>query len=324
MVSKGTVLVLGATGGIGGEVARQLLDAGWDTRALRRRAAQTVEQRNGITWIRGDAMNRGDVMAAADGCSVIVHAVNPPGYRRWSELVLPMLDNTIAAACSVGATIVLPGTIYNFGPDAFPALTEESPQHPVTRKGAIRVEMERRLLAATDNGARVLIVRAGDFFGPQAANNWFSQGLVKPRKPVAAVSYPGSPTVGHQWSYLPDVARTMIELLARRDSLQAFSAFHMAGHWDADGLQMVKSIQRVVARRAGKEPRTSAFPWWLISLASPFVTTFREMREMRYLWREPLRMGNARLIAVLGREPHTPLDQAVEATLLGLGCVDIQ
>ena len=324
MVSKGTVLVLGATGGIGGEVARQLLDAGWDTRALRRRAAQTVEQRNGITWIRGDAMNRDHVMAAADGCSVIVHAVNPPGYRRWSELVLPMLDNTIAAACSVGATIVLPGTIYNFGPDAFPALTEESPQHPVTRKGAIRVEMERRLLAATDNGARVLIVRAGDFFGPQAANNWFSQGLVKPRKPVAAVSYPGSPTVGHQWSYLPDVARTMIELLARRDSLQAFSAFHMAGHWDADGLQMVKSIQRVVARRAGKEPRTSAFPWWLISLASPFVTTFREMREMRYLWREPLRMGNARLIAVLGREPHTPLDQAVEATLLGLGCVDIQ
>jgi nucleoside-diphosphate-sugar epimerase len=324
MVSKGTVLVLGATGGIGGEVARQLLDAGWDTRALQRRAARPVEQRNGITWIRGDAMNRDDVMAAANGCSVIVHAVNPPGYRRWSELVLPMLDNTIAAACSVGATIVLPGTIYNFGPDAFPALTEESPQHPVTRKGAIRVEMERRLLAASYNGARVLIVRAGDFFGPQAANNWFSQGLVKPRKPVTAVSYPGSPAVGHQWSYLPDVARTMIELLARRDSLEAFSAFHMAGHWDADGLQMVKSIQRVVARRVGKEPRTSAFPWWLISLASPLVTTFREMREMRYLWREPLRMDNARLIAVLGREPHTSLDQAVEATLLSLGCITKQ
>src|SRR6202166_2025311 len=323
MVGKGTVLVLGATGGIGGEVARQLLDAGWDTRALHRRAAQPVEQRNGITWIRGDAMNRDDVMAAANGCSVIVHAVNPPGYRRWSELVLPMLDNTIAAARSVGATIVLPGTIYNFGPDAFPTLTEESPQQPVTRKGAIRVEMERRLLAGGNSGARVLILRAGDFFGPQAANNWFSQGLVKPGRPVSAGSHPGRRGVGHQWSYLPDVARTMIELLARRDSLDAFSAFHMAGNWDADGSQMTQSIQRVVAHRTGKEPRTSAFPWWLISLASPLVTTFREMREMRYLWREPLRMDNARLIAVLGREPHTPLDQAVEATLLGLGCVDI-
>ena len=29
-----TVLVLGATGGIGGEVARQLCDAGWEVRAL--------------------------------------------------------------------------------------------------------------------------------------------------------------------------------------------------------------------------------------------------------------------------------------------------
>ena len=33
------------------------------------------------------------------------------------------------------------------------------------------------------------------------------------------------------------------------------------------------------------------------------------------------RMGNSRLNTVLGREPHTPLDEAVEATLKGLGCL---
>jgi nucleoside-diphosphate-sugar epimerase len=321
MASKGSVLVLGATGGIGGEVARQLRDAGWDVRALQRRASQPLEQRDGITWIRGDALNAHDVLRAANACSVIVHAVNPPGYRRWSELVLPMLDNTIAAACKVGATIVLPGTVYNFGPDAFPVLTEASPQHPDTRKGAIRVEMERRLLGASKNGARVLIVRAGDFFGPHAANNWFSQGLVKPGKPTTVVSYPGRQGVGHQWSYLPDVARTMAELLTRRDSLAPFATFHMAGHWDPDGSQMAEAIQRVVARRIGRKPRVAAFPWWLLTLASPFVATFREMREMRYLWREPVRMDNARLVAALGQEPHTNLDEAVEATLVGLGCL---
>src|SRR5277367_6272122 len=196
MTSRSSVLVLGATGGIGGETARQLRDAGWDVRALQRRAPNPGKQRDGITWIQGDALNSHDVLAAASGCSVIVHAVNPPGYRRWSELVLPMLDNTIAAASALGATIVLPGTIYNFGPDAFPVLTEESPQRPLTRKGAIRAEMERRLFAASNNGARVLIVRAGDFFGPQSGNNWFSQGLVTPGKPVTAVSYPGRPGVG--------------------------------------------------------------------------------------------------------------------------------
>jgi nucleoside-diphosphate-sugar epimerase len=320
MVNRNSALVLGATGGIGGEVARQLRDSGWNVRGLYRGAAPAAASQDGITWLRGDAMEPESVRAAAQGCAVIVHAVNPPGYRRWAQLVLPMIDNTIAAARATGATIVLPGTVYNFGPDAFPVLTEASPQKPVTRKGAIRVEMERRLAAASKAGARVLIVRAGDFFGPVAGNNWFSQGLVKPGKSVTVVRNPGGRGVGHEWSYLPDVARTMVELLARRDSLESFATFHLAGHWDEDGSQMAAAIQRVVARRTGNSPRVRAFPWGLLNLASPFVATLREMREMRYLWREPLRMVNGPLLAVLGREPHTPLDEAVEATLLGLGC----
>lgn len=314
-----TVLVLGATGGIGGEVARQLRDAGWRVRALVR--GEPPADLQGVAWLRGDAMDRRAVAEAARGCAVIVHAVNPPGYRRWSELVLPMVDHTIAAAEAEGATIVLPGTVYNYGPDAFPLIDERAPQHPVTRKGAIRVALEQRLEAASRRGARVLIVRAGDFFGPRAGNNWFSQGLVKPGRPVGKVSDPGRPGIGHQWAYLPDVARTMVELLARRDRLPAFASFHMAGHWDSDGRHMGEAIRRAVARRTGAVPRLAAFPWWLLALAAPFAPTLRELSEMRYLWRTPVRMDNARLVALLGREPHTPLDRAVEAALEGLGCL---
>ncbi|USJ02989.1 hypothetical protein MUG10_11920 [Xanthomonas prunicola] len=43
--------------------------------------------------------------------------------------------------------------------------------------------------------------------------------------------------------------------------------------------------------------------------------------EIRPLWRHPLRLRNTRLREVLGEEPHTPLDAAVEATLSGLGCL---
>ena len=79
MASNDSVLVLGATGGIGGEVARQLRDAGWQVRALTRGAAKAGDLKDGMTWLHGDALNREDVAAAAKGCSVIVHAVNPPG-----------------------------------------------------------------------------------------------------------------------------------------------------------------------------------------------------------------------------------------------------
>ena len=314
-------LVLGASGGIGGEIARQLRDAGWQVRALKRALAHEEEQRDGFTWLRGDAMNREDVLRAARGCAVIVHAVNPPGYRRWAELVLPMLENTVAAAIAQRATIVLPGVVYNYGPDAFPVIAEDAPQHPTTRKGAIRVALERRLREATQQGARVIIVRAGDFFGPRAGQSWLSQGLLKPGQPVESITLPGDRGVGHQWCYLPDVARTVVELLARRERLEPFANFHMSGHWDADGTQLAAAIQRVLARRTGLLAKVRKFPWWLLWLGAPFVTTLREMLEMRYLWRQPVRMSNARLVAVLEREPHTPLDEAVEATLVGLGCL---
>lgn len=314
---KPIVLVLGATGGIGGAVARKLRARGWRIRALNRNAEAAAKRQQAFEWIQGDAMKPDDVLKAAEGASLIVHAVNPPGYRDWERLVLPMLDNTIAAARAVGARILLPGTVYNFGPDAFPILTEDSPQHPVTKKGAIRVEMERRLKLTSEGGTGVIIVRAGDFFGPGALNSWFSQGIITQGKPVISVKNPAARDVGHQWAYLPDVAETMVRLIERADQLPLFAVYHMEGFWDADGRQMIAAIQRVVDRYV----KVKSFPWWLLSVAAPFVTLMRELREMRYLWQEPLRMRNDRLVAILGQEPRTAIDEAVRATLVAHGCL---
>jgi nucleoside-diphosphate-sugar epimerase len=310
-------LVLGATGGVGGAVAANLAKRGWRIRALNRNIAKARDTNPAYDWRQGDAMVAADVLAAAQGVDVIVHAVNPPGYRNWAGLVLPMLDNTIAAAQATGATIVLPGTVYNFGPDAFPVITEESPQNPLTRKGGIRVEMEKRLKAAAGKGTPVIVVRAGDFFGPGAANNWFSGGLIRPGKPISSVMYPGKKGIGHQWAYLPDVAETMARLIERRQTLPNFSVYHMNGVWDADGRQMVGAIERAV----GHKVKVRAFPWFAMPLLAPFVTLFRELREMRYLWQQPLKMDNAKLVAELGEEPHTPLDEAVKTTLGAFDCL---
>ena len=63
------------------------------------------------------------------------------------------------------------------------------------------------------------------------------------------------------------------------------------------------------------------FPWFAIILLSPFVETFREMLEMRYLWSSSLLLDNRKLVAFLGEEPHTPLETALRASLAGLGCL---
>ena len=315
-----TALVLGATGGIGGEMTRRLLARGWKVKALNRRGAQAGRAGDGICWLQGDALNRDDVVAAAQGVQLIVHAVNPPAYNNWAQLVLPMIDNSIAAARASGARIVLPGTVYNYGPDVLPLVHEDAPQNPVTRKGAIRAALEARLRAAAEDGVKSLVVRAGDFFGLQATNSWFAQGLVKQGRPVTSINYPGAAGLGHQWAYLPDVAETMIQLLEKEALLEPFAMFQMEGHWDADGTQMIESIRRVTGKPGLKVRR---MPWGLMMLASPFVTFLKEVREMLYLWKQPVYMSNRRLLAVLGSEPHTPWDVAVRDTLVGLGCLSI-
>jgi nucleoside-diphosphate-sugar epimerase len=308
-------LVIGATGGIGGEAASALVRHGWTVRALTRRAQPS---RPGIEWIEGDAMVAADVARAAKGVQLIVHAANPPGYKNWGKLVLPMIDNTIAAAKAEGARILLPGTVYNFGLESFPLIDETAPQAPTTRKGKIRVEMERRLKAASAQGASVLIVRAGDFFGPHAGNNWFGQAVVKPGAPVKSVTEPVAKGLAHAWAYLPDLAETMARLLDRADRLSAFEVFHFGGHLLAWG-EMAASVRRVT-----NQPKlpVMGFPWWLITALSPVVPIFGEMAEMRYLWREPLVLDDRKLRAFLGDVPHTPLDTAIAASLRALGCLE--
>lgn len=325
-----SALVLGATGGIGGETAHALARYGWRIRALAREPSASLGRSgplaSGWEWVAGDAMDGSSVLRAAQGASVIVHAVNPPGYRDWGRLVLPMIDNTIAAARAVGARIVMPGTIYNYEPDAVPVVTEDTPQHSDTRKGKIRIQLEDRLRVAARDDApggsvRTLIVRAGDYFGPRPGNGWFSQSLVKPGRLIQSVTNPGRRGIGHAWAYLPDVAETFARLLAREHDLPRFAVFNHAGHWDASGYDMVEAI---IAAAADPTVRVKAMPWTLLVAASPFSPALRELIEVQRYWRAPMRLDNTRLLGLIGSEPHTCLADAVRATLAGLGCVSSQ
>ena len=328
MDTMGTALVLGATGGIGGATARALMLRGWRVRALARdavaaAAAWPTDAPDGaaIDWIDGDAMHRDDVVAAADGVGAIVHGVNPPGYRNWETLVLPMIDNTIAAARATGgARIVLPGTLYNYDPAIASVVGVDTPQRPGTRKGAIRVALEERLRAAAAD-VPSLIVRAGDFYGPGARQNWFSQAMVRPGGPVRRILHPG-PDAGHAWAYLPDLAATITRLLDADVALRAFEHVPFPGHFDPDGRAMVDAVRRVV----GREVPVRRFPWWAMRALAPFGGFAREAAEIAPAWRHAQRLDGTRLAELVGElpdaPPHTPLDAAVRATLADLGCLD--
>ena len=307
-----TALILGVTGSIGREAAAAFLRRGWQVRALHRNpevAAAAVGLP--VQWVKGDAMDLNQMVEAARGSEIIVHGANPPNYRDWRGLALPMLDNTIAAAKISKAVIVLPANIYNFG-SSTQILKENSPQIPTSRKGQVRVEMELKLQKASVYGVRSIVVRAGDFFGAGAGNSWLTRGMVRASGRSPWVFYPGPRDVGHSWAYLPDLAETMVRLVECRAALSAYEVFNFRGHWFERGVEMAEHASRVlgVSNRAIK-----SFPWWAIKLGAPLVAVCREMLEMRYLWQVPIQLDNTKLRALIGTEPHTCLEDALAATL---------
>jgi nucleoside-diphosphate-sugar epimerase len=242
---------------------------------------------------------------------------------------------------------VLPGTVYNFDPGASPpparagragntttlveqtdpqpaarpvtaGIAEDAPQRSSNPKGRIRIAMEQRLESASRGGLRVLILRAGDFFGPPPSNSWLTEVMAPGVRPLRRVVYPGVREAGRAWAYLPDLGETLARLLDQEDRLGGFARFHFGGHWLSPGVQMAEAVRRVVGD-PGLPIRP--FPWLVIRALAPFNETFQGLVETSYLWRQPLRLDNARLVAFLGAEPHTPLDEAVRASLPGLAAL---
>jgi nucleoside-diphosphate-sugar epimerase len=321
MTHPKTALIIGATGSFGGHAAVALIKHGWRIRALARDPAAAAAKTGAhmpIDWVKGDAVNPADVIAAAQGVQIIVQAANPPAYRNWAGLVMPMMKATLAAAEQTGARIVLPASVYNFAPDSGCSIAETAPQAPATRKGRIRVEAEELFRAASARGVRTLVVRAGDYFGPAAPNSGLQWLTVRSKGQVRSVFSPGPRDVGHCWAYLPDMAEATAQLLDREDRLAAFDVFHFGGHWLGRADELGASIRRVTHR-----PRLPirSFPYVLVYALAPFVETFREMIEMRYLWTKPIGLDNTKLVRFLGAEPHTPLDQAMRASLSDMGCL---
>jgi nucleoside-diphosphate-sugar epimerase len=318
---KSTVLILGARGRFGLAAARAFADAGWRVQGLMRPGAQVpVEAASDsrIEWVTADLQDAAAVARAAQGASVVVHALNPAYTdKAWKAQALPMTGAAISITRALDATLMFMGNIYNFGADMPAVLTEDTPQRAETVKGQIRITMEEQIRRS---GVAAIVIRAGDFFG-SGKGTWFDQSIVKEIQ-NGKLTYPGHKDVATAWAYLPDLARTFAQVAAHRDTLKPFEIFHFAGH-SITGQEWLDTIEPIAQARGWVKPgarvRYGRLPWPIIRIGALFVPTLSALLEMRYLWDTAHALDNRKLVALLGAEPHTPLAKAVAATLKDLG-----
>ena len=318
-----TVLVLGARGRLGGAVAQAFAAAGWRVLAQRRSAGKAPADADGIEWVQVEAGDTAALLRAATGARVVVHAMNPAyTAAAWRAQAPGLMQATIDATAALGAVLLFPGNVYNFGADMPALLSPDTPQRPSTEKGRIRVDLEQQLAQATrSRGIRAVVIRAGDFFGA-GSGSWLDQVIVK-KLPQGRVTWPGSRDAPHAWAYLPDLAQAFVRVAETTPATAGgrYECLHFAGH-TVTGQDWLAALTDVAWEQgwlpADGALRTGTLPWGMMRLLSPFNATVASLLEMRYLWDLPHALDGAALARRIGSEPHTPFGDAVRTAILAL------
>lgn len=306
-------LILGATGSFGGAVARELLQRGRPVRILVRdlaRAERLSREYPAVEVRHGDALTARDVAWAAEGCGTIVHGINYP-YHQWVPNMELVTANVVAAARAAKATIVFPGNVYALGKRVGP-VHEAAPNAPISVKGALRAKIESDLHEATEDGSvQVLVVRAGDYYGPTVRNGLVDTifGNAAAGKPMRVI---GSLEKKHQWAFVPDLARATVDLLDIRRMLRRYELVNFEGHVVTKQADFYHTVARLAGHPKLAVNATSWTMLRVVGMANPVV---RELFELRYLWDESLILDGSKMKQLLPEFRPTPLDEAVRQTI---------
>jgi nucleoside-diphosphate-sugar epimerase len=168
------VLVTGATGFLGGALARAIAREGGEIHALSRPGAD----RSGldgiaVTWHDGDVTEPESLRAPMAGAACIIHAAGRLGEFGVPEDVYRKVNvegtrNVLAAAleASPDARVLHLSSPGVLGPTPLGPAAEDSPYAPGTPYERSKAEAEQLALQFAARGLRVVIARPGFIFGP--------------------------------------------------------------------------------------------------------------------------------------------------------------
>ncbi|MFE3886513.1 NAD-dependent epimerase/dehydratase family protein [Streptomyces lydicus] len=296
-------------GPAGAATARLLAEEGHAVRVVTK-SGRSPEP--GIEHIALDVTDGTDgerLSESAQGAAAIINCAGPP-YPRWTSDWPPLAASVCAAAEATGAVLVMLGNLYGYGPVDHP-LTEALPLAATGAKGRVRAAVWEQAQKLHEQGRiKAVEVRASDFFGPGVTDGGHLAARVMPRllagKPVSTLGNPDAP---HSWSYLPDVARALVEVAGEE------RAWGRAWHVPTQPALSAREMADRLAAQSGTGPvtvrRLPSAVLGVVSLVSPLL---RELKEIRYQFDHPFIVDSSAYEAAFALRATT-LDEQIKATV---------
>jgi dihydroflavonol-4-reductase len=169
--------VLGATGFIGGRIARAALARGWQVRAVRRRpgAVGAIGDLS-VVWVQADLRDRAALVEAMRGCAVVFHAAAsyPQGSRNLEQAVAEAraeMTNALDAARAAGvARLIYTSSLTTLARRYVPGMAPLDERDVYTAGAARSAYYEAKLameqIALTAHDLDVVVLLPTAVFGP--------------------------------------------------------------------------------------------------------------------------------------------------------------
>ena len=297
-------VVIGATGGTGSAIVRQLATQGKRVRAVNR--TKRAARLDGVEVVAADATNAQQMRLACQDAAVVYNCVNPP-FTQWAELFPRVMAGVIEGAAAAGATLVYADNTWMYS-NARQPITEHTPLDPQGPKGELRVRLTEMLLDAHQSGkVRATIGRAPELYGPLVqsllAANLFRAALTK-----KTARWPGRLDTPLSILFIDDFACGLI-VLGQHPA--AGDIWHISPAEPITG----REFTRMLFEEVGQPPKVGVVSRRMVQMLGLFWPVAREGAELMYQFEAPYIVDGSKFQQAFGTYTPTRHRDDIQSTL---------
>lgn len=299
--------ILGANGVIAQELSRSLVAFSPAIRQVSRnpRKANPTDE-----TVVSDLLDAHATANAVSG-SEVVYLVAGLKYSTsvWQEQWPKVMRNVINACKHHGARLVFFDNVYSYG-RVDGLMTEDTPFNPISKKGEVRAKIATMLLDEMRNGnLQAMIVRAADFYGPNAANSFPYTTVFERLKAGKVPQWIGNLNAIHTFTYTPDAGHASA-VLGRSPE-----AYGQTWHLPTTKEPLTGADFARLACELAKQPyKLQVAPRWLLRIMGIFMPVLHENEEMMYQFEYDYRFDSSKIESVFGLQA-TPYRQGISESL---------
>jgi len=261
------IAVTGASGHVGTNLCRMLIDHGYKVRALIHNSSEGLEKLD-IEFVKGDVTCEPDLRRLCEGCSVVFHLAACISIRRKDQRCMDInagsCETLLSAARSEGIRRIIHfSSIHAFSQEPFDEILDEGRDlelNSMISYNRSKALGQKIMLEGSSSVLEVVVLNPTAILGPNDFQpSLLGNAVIRFYKGQNPSLIPG----GYDWVDVRDVCTAAINAIEKGLPGECYL---LSGSWKS-----LKEMARAVEKQGGHKAPVLTLPWWLAHVGAVFL-----------------------------------------------------